>query len=339
MSQLGMMGASLAGSTIGYGLNQLQADQQAQRQRELMELQMRNQERLNRQGSELQYDMWKKTNYPAQIEMLKKAGLNPALLYGKSGGQGATTGSQSGGSATGGSTSLAMPMDIGNLGSELANIKLIEAQIDKTNAETKEILEGKLPKMGAELDLIYAQVDNEETRNDLLKLDGLLKKSEDQKNWATIANINAETENILLDKEIKENSKKALIGKNFEEWNNLIIDKDVKKQGIKLSETQQRKLKADVRLGFENLNLNKIETALSKAKTQTDRIKILSDIIIDKYDFILKEKGYELQKNVEQTKALQNMLDMLLKYTVGIKVNDTGSGGLLGLVDMITDFM
>ena len=34
--------------------------------------------------------MWKDTNYSAQMEELKKAGLNPGLLYGMSGG-GATT--------------------------------------------------------------------------------------------------------------------------------------------------------------------------------------------------------------------------------------------------------
>ena len=66
--------------------------------------QLRQQEKLNRQQLAIdkemtdyahakQLEMWEKTNYPAQMEMLKKAGLNPALLYGTSGGGGMTVGS------------------------------------------------------------------------------------------------------------------------------------------------------------------------------------------------------------------------------------------------------
>ena len=36
--------------------------------------------------------MWQDTNYSAQIDQMKKAGVNPALLYGQSGGGGTTTG-------------------------------------------------------------------------------------------------------------------------------------------------------------------------------------------------------------------------------------------------------
>ena len=40
-----------------------------------------------------QLDMWNKTNYPQQVEQIKKAGLNPSMLYGSGGGMGTTTGS------------------------------------------------------------------------------------------------------------------------------------------------------------------------------------------------------------------------------------------------------
>lgn len=53
--------------------------------------------------SDLQYEMWNKTNYEAQMKHMKEAGLNPALLYGKGGAGGATTGSASAGSVSGGS--------------------------------------------------------------------------------------------------------------------------------------------------------------------------------------------------------------------------------------------
>ena len=41
--------------------------------RKLMELQHQNQMGLNRQGHDLQMDMWNKTNYGAQVEHMKNA--------------------------------------------------------------------------------------------------------------------------------------------------------------------------------------------------------------------------------------------------------------------------
>jgi len=81
-----MEGANIIG-------NQLTAQQQYDRQRKLMGLQQQHQMALNEQGREIQMKMWEDTNYPAQIAQLKKAGLNPSLIYAK-GGVGGSTGSQ-----------------------------------------------------------------------------------------------------------------------------------------------------------------------------------------------------------------------------------------------------
>lgn len=57
---------------------------------ELMNQQMRNQMMLNQQGADLSYQQWQRTNASAQVEQLKKAGLNPGLMYGQSGPGGST---------------------------------------------------------------------------------------------------------------------------------------------------------------------------------------------------------------------------------------------------------
>lgn len=106
-------------------------------QRELMDLQMKNQMELNKQGQQLQLDTWKQTNYPEQIKMLKEAGMNPSLLYGK-GGAGGVTGSQGGGSAAGGSAPAIQPylgidaLSAAKLGAE---IELLKAQAEKARTE------------------------------------------------------------------------------------------------------------------------------------------------------------------------------------------------------------
>lgn len=132
---------------------------QQQNQEKLNAQQMRNQQLLNQQGSDLQMDMWNKTNYEAQIAQMKAAGLNPALMYGMKGGGGTTTGSQSGGSASGGSAAggnapAPQQMDLGNIIQAAmmnANLALInankenkekdtelkDAQKDKTEQDTK----------------------------------------------------------------------------------------------------------------------------------------------------------------------------------------------------------
>ena len=102
-------------------------------QQKLMGVQFQNQKDLNLQGHDLQFDMWKKTNYPAQMEMLKEAGLNPALMYGMSGGGGTTAGSQGGGSAQGGNAPAPQPMEIGNM----LQASLLKAQKENIEADTE----------------------------------------------------------------------------------------------------------------------------------------------------------------------------------------------------------
>jgi len=109
-------------------------------QESLMNLQMTNQKQLDKYGQELQLDTWKKTSYPTQVEMLKEAGLNPALLYGGSG-SGDTTGSQGGGSAASGNapSPQQMPMDLASGIMMAKQIELLEAQKQKVNAETQNV--------------------------------------------------------------------------------------------------------------------------------------------------------------------------------------------------------
>jgi hypothetical protein len=120
-SSIGTLGRQL-------GMDLWGENRQQQRTRDNMRLQNQLQQQLNQQGHNLQFDMWNKTNYKAQMEHMKKAGLNPALMYGMSGGGGSTTGSQGGGSQAMGQAPKYNPMDIAQLGLIDAERKLKEAQ-------------------------------------------------------------------------------------------------------------------------------------------------------------------------------------------------------------------
>lgn len=122
---------------IGQGARE---ERQMKNQENLMGLQFAHQKKLNEQGAALQQKMWENTSYPAQLKMMKEAGLSPGLMYGQSGGGGTTTGSQGGGSAASGNAPQQMPMELGamlqavKLGSEIA---VNRASAEKMGAETE----------------------------------------------------------------------------------------------------------------------------------------------------------------------------------------------------------
>ena len=141
---------------------------QMEQEEKLTEKQYQNQRNLNEQGSKLQMDMWNNTNYGAQMKHMKEAGLNPALMYGMSGGGGATTGSQGGGSASKGNAPQAPKVDMSSMMMG-AQIELMKAQGAKANAEADKLkgVDTELARESTNLQLenvIGKQLANEITR-------------------------------------------------------------------------------------------------------------------------------------------------------------------------------
>jgi len=149
-------------SVIGQVLGMIGGHQSERRNnrnnRSLMNLQKENQKELNQQGHDLQFDMWNKTNYGAQKRHMLEAGLNPALMYGSAGASG-TTGSQSGGSASMGSSQQGKIMDLQSalLG---AQIKGIEAKANSDNASAEATRGYKEEESRASKDKIRQDIEN-----------------------------------------------------------------------------------------------------------------------------------------------------------------------------------
>ena len=104
------IGGSLAGSIgeqIGYGSGELTGynkklrKDQIDQQEKLTSIQYDANLGLMKESYKQQKALWDATNMEAQVEHIKKAGLNPALLYAKGG----TGGSTGGGSASVGGSS------------------------------------------------------------------------------------------------------------------------------------------------------------------------------------------------------------------------------------------
>ena len=127
----------LAGTIAGINSQEKTMNDQWRLEQEKMALQAKyNKEQAN-YSQQLALDMWNATNYESQVEHMKAAGLNPALLYSKGG---------AGGSASGAGT--AAPVSDGTtqavgMGLQAKQIAISQAQqmaeTAKTVAETAKI--------------------------------------------------------------------------------------------------------------------------------------------------------------------------------------------------------
>lgn len=106
------------GSILTIGAQKRAATKQFERQKELQE-----------HAGEKQMDIWNRTNYGAQVDHMKRAGLNPALMYGMGGGAGGTTGSVG--------TGQASQQEVMDIGGAVAQNRLVQAQVENLEADAK----------------------------------------------------------------------------------------------------------------------------------------------------------------------------------------------------------
>ena len=186
----GVMGMALGGfNALAQGV----ADEQAMKDQYFQQLKLNNMsQRFNKDmynyQMDKQYEFWQKTNYAAQVEQLRKAGLNPALLYGKGGGMGATTGSASAGNmqSHAGSDTDRMGLAVARQGQAI-QMSLLASQIANINADTELKKANAEKTAGADTENVKSQTNvnnanikniEENTRNTSLKSEGQLVTNE-----------------------------------------------------------------------------------------------------------------------------------------------------------------
>ena len=119
----------------------------------------------------MQLQMWKDTNYAAQVEEMKKAGLSIGLMYGKGGAGGTTTGA----GATGVSAPTA-PTGMGMIGgsqlaAQMANIELTKAQTENVKADTERKLGVDKSKVEAEIGNLIETTNNQKIQGRLMEIE------------------------------------------------------------------------------------------------------------------------------------------------------------------------
>lgn len=136
------LGTQTAGGVMGLVLGEYQDRRQMRQQEKLQHLQIQGSKEMTDYNYAKQLQMWNDTNYQAQLAQMKKAGLNPALMYGMGGGGGQSTGSGSGATVQGANAPIGgneirdimgLTMQSQLMAAQTENIK---AQTEKTKGET-----------------------------------------------------------------------------------------------------------------------------------------------------------------------------------------------------------
>lgn len=248
LQQLGMMAGN---AIIGGLMGQFNDDRQYNLNAKLLGQQAQNQNSITEFNFQKQLELWEKTNYPAQIAMMKKAGLNPAMMYGMGGGGGSTAniqaGHASGGQAAGHSGEMLGMM---NLSLMDAQRNLLEAQARETNVRADKTEGVDTTLANAQIKSLAAGVTNTTAQTELLRID---KKIKSLDLW-------------LKDKTLEDQIK--IVHQNA----NLIIEEvEQLRRNNDITEAQEPSLKLQA---AANLALTYANTALAKSEKDVNVEKV-----------------------------------------------------------------
>lgn len=224
-----------------------------------------------------QFEMWQKTNYPEQVNQLKLAGLNPALMYGMSGGGGTTTGA----GATGVGSANAPIGGNEILGMQLLNSQrsLIEAQTQKTKAEAEKIAGVDTAEAEKRIESLTQGIENQKAVERLNQIQGNIAEIEEmikEEGYESILSTikytarisEKQLEALELNNEITRETKENKIAIVEGELIGLNVTNELKKSQIKLTEEQTKQTIASVSQGWKKLTIEERNSLTNLANSQ-----------------------------------------------------------------------
>lgn len=246
-----------------------------EQQQKLQALQIKGNKEMTDYQKMKELEMWKATSYPAQMAMMKEAGLNPALMYGMGGGGGTTVGGGSGG-VSGGNANMGGPVSVGMGVQAGAQLALMKAQKENIEADTAN-KRGDTGLKGAQTANVTVDSSNKWAENELKNLDITLSKETlwERINEIVSRSIEQQEKGLMagMDKQVKEETIQARISEIKQEAINKGIMAEVMRAGIKVDEATVRKVTADIEQKWVELNQ-------SQAKNEWehhDRFKAIED--------------------------------------------------------------
>lgn len=249
---------------------------QLKQQQKLQDLQIAGQKQMMDYQQQLGLEMWEKTNYKAQLEQMKKAGLSPGLMYGK-GGPGGSLAMPSG-SVSGGNAPVGDPLR-GGMGIQsmlaMEQLKQMRAQTRSIEIDNANKDKGGIDYQGKEVGISEAQ---SRISNNILE--GVIKKyagKEAQDYYERVKSPNRGVEAKTYQDELE--ARQGVAGTIYELWvEGKLKDKsdaEIEQAILNVGKTKEEinKLKEDIELLKRNIKLadmNNVMTELEmKMQQQT----------------------------------------------------------------------
>lgn len=223
---------------------------------------------LNVFNQGLALDTWEKTGYDAQVQQLKKAGLNPGLMYGQAGAGGTT---QSGAGTSAGQMDLpdmtTEGMAVQSAVQTALQVQQQKAQVENVKASTENIKADTANKTGGEAANLEADVQNKEIQNAIMNV---------QKQ---MAEIEKNVKNQTAEETIKQ--AKAVTEKAIADAEKAVIEKTISRETA-TAQIEQAKLettKKTIEILAEEAGVR--ETSAKITKIATEISKLQNDQTID----------------------------------------------------------
>lgn len=271
IGSLGMQAAGAGvGTILGLALEGHNDRRQLEQQGKLQAQQIQGQKEMGEFNLQQQLKLWEATNYSAQIEQMRKAGISPGLIYGMKGGGGTTAATQpgqvSGGIAANQSGEALASAGMGmQLGMMQAQRQLIEAQTENVKADTAKKTGIETRKGEAEIQSIGADIDNKIIQGRILKLEEQLQTAATKIAEGTIeehiriisqtaAKLDAEVTMAEAQNFIDQATKEAKVAKIVTDAVTATVQQQLLRSNIEVNAAEIRKMVADVAQGWENLS-------------------------------------------------------------------------------------
>lgn len=285
---IGALAQETAGGVIGTGMGLLLEKhndrRQIEQEKKLQQMQIAGQKEMGEFNLQQQMKLWEQTNYGPQMEQLKKAGLNPGLIYGMSGGGGQTAAAQPGNVGRGdspkggGETLAAAGMGI-QMAMQKAQIDNLNANTEKTKVEAEKTAGVDTDKTKSEIASLTQGVENQKAVAELTKvqtklaaldqliIEGTLSERMDRVVWESLKvheeletvnrnnYINKATQNAQID--IVRTTAIGAILRNAltrAETGNIQQDTRNKEIGVRLTKQQISNMAQQIQIGWAELS-------------------------------------------------------------------------------------
>lgn len=322
--------APAAGAILGLASDEIAANRQFNQNKKMLGENVKASKELGRFNQELAYDMWERTNYSAQLEQMKKAGLSVGMMYGGSGAGGATTHGGSAPGASGQGTSLTNNLGMGlQAGLMSAQVENIRANTEKTKTETEKIGGVDTKEAEGRIAAMAADTKNKEVQFELLNLDKIMKKIQNNianETQETIIKsvgegfekLKAETAQAVTDKRIKEETADDIIKQTKLQTEVQLVQIEAEKQGIKLSQEQTKAVTAGIERTFEEIENMIYYRNIDWQNLQLDERKTVVSEAMQKVSEKMSDFNTNTASQVKQwTDIVTGVADAAAKWTPG----------------------